>query len=174
MKNDDLDWFTFPTTKKNNCLYSVCEDGTIISTTKINYVERKITPYNNDGRACVKINEKECCVKNLVALAFIEGYKKGMNVVLQDKNMWNCSLDNLIVVTKQNLGKATGFLSKRNRKVVAINKITNQQIAYLSIRQCAKAMFCSYQTILDYMNGIVKDSILSNYNIIPIQEQEAT
>ena len=138
--------------------YSIREDGVVIKTSKVRYIESQATPYSKRGKATVKVNQCEYTLKNLVALHFIKGYKTGTPVEVIDGNPFNCSVENLRVYTYQEHGRRTGHLS-RSRKVTA------NGVEYRSVRACARALHASYQTVLDYMSGSVNHSVLRGINI---------
>jgi hypothetical protein len=75
-----------------------------------------------------------------------------------DGNPLNCSADNLIIISKSEHGKRTGHLS-RSQKIIA------NGVEYMSVRACAKALFVSYQTLLDYINGKYSHSVLDGMDI---------
>ena len=70
--------------------YQVCEDGSVIKTSRKRFVESKVKPYLKRGHAVVKINQKEYKVKNLVAAHFIKGYRKGDYIEVLNGNTLNC------------------------------------------------------------------------------------
>lgn len=137
--------------------YSVCEDGTIIKTSLKRYKESNVKPYLKDGKATVKINGKEYILKHLVAKHFKKRHDDD-NVINIDGNPFNCSVDNLKVISKRDLGFQTGYMS-RSREVIA------NGIKYRSVRECAKALFVSYQTLFDYLSGKVRHSVLQGLDI---------
>lgn len=139
-------------------VYKIGDDGTVIKCSKKLYRESKSTPYAKRGKMAVKINRKEYILKHLVAKAFIDGYKKGLSVTHKDGNFKNCAVDNLVVFTKEELGKLTGGDSKRKPVIANGNE-------YYSVRDCAKSLNCSYQTLLDYLSGKVKNSVLSGVDV---------
>lgn len=138
--------------------YSVCEDGTVLKTSRIHYVENKVTPYLKRGKATVKINQKEYTLKQLVARHFIKGYQEGDYVEVINGDPFDCAAWNLRIYTQSEHGQRTGHLS-RSQKVVA------NGVEYRSVRACAKALFVSYQTVLDYLSGNVKHSVLQGVSI---------
>lgn len=141
-----------------NYTYSVCEDGRVIKTSRKHYAESHVAVWLKRGKAAVKINNKEYILKNLVAQHFITDYKKGDTVITIDGNPFNCNKRNLQVISKAEAGRQSGYLSM-SKPVIA------DGIRYKSIRECAKAHYVSYQTLLDYINGKVKHSILQGLNI---------
>jgi hypothetical protein len=148
-----IEWRRLPFENKN-FVYQINRDGKIIKTSKKMFRESRVKPYNKCGKLAVKIAGKEYHVKHLVAMAYISDYRKGDSVVLKDGNYKNCKLGNLIIFTKSELGKITGGDSRR--KPVMANGVE-----YYSVRDCAKSLNCSYQTLSDYLSGKVKNSVLA-------------
>jgi hypothetical protein len=138
--------------------YQVLEDGSVVKTSKASYEESRAKPFLRDGMATVKINNKDYRLKNLVAKHFIPGWLKGDYVEVIDGNPFNCRVGNLRIYKRAEHGKRTGHKS-RGQKVLA------DGIEHRSVRECAKALYVSYQTLFDYMNGKVKNSVLSGKNI---------
>lgn len=138
--------------------YSVCEDGTVIKTSRKHYRESTVKPYLKRGKATVKINGKEYVLKRLVAKYFM-GLKDEDNVIIKDNKPFNCHKNNLKIISKSDLGRQTGYKSGRAKPVVV------DGIEYQSVRKCAKELHCSYQTLSDYLNGKVKKSVVTENDI---------
>lgn len=92
-----------------------------------------------------------------------------LGVVCIDRDEMNCAADNLCVMTAKRLGRLTGHKA-RGEAVVVRDKRTGEIKKYRSIRRAAVGLCCSYQTMLDYMNGKVKNSVLNDYQIKKIRE----
>ena len=138
--------------------YSVREDGAVIKTSKIRFKESRARPYIRRGMAAVKINNRDYTLKNLVAEHFIEEYKKGDYVEAADGDPFNCAVGNLRIYTQKEHGERTGFRS-RSHKIIA------DGVEYRSVRECARALFVSYQTVLDFLGGKSKKSVLQGVEI---------
>lgn len=135
---------------------------------KKSYKEHKLSGYVKQGRKnapyVIKLGNKEKCIKHLVAQAFIPEYKGAKsNILHKDGNKKNCRVDNLIVVPKSQVAKITGPQSRSQKIIVTDHKGT--EIVYSSIRKAANSLNCSYQTLLDYINGRYKKSVLDGYKI---------
>ena len=114
----------------------------------------------------VKIDSKTVKVKNLVAKEIFSNYIEGEHsVVLLDGNPRNCDCYNMAIFTKKQLGELTGFNAGKNQKI----KIDG--VVYQSIRQAAKANFVSYQTVIDYLSGKYKKSILADKKIKIVRDK---
>ena len=144
--------------------YSVREDGVVFKTSRIRFIENRAAVYLKQGKATVKINQKEYTLKNLVAEHFIESWHPGAYVEIINGDPFNCAAVNLRLYTQSEHGRRTGYRS-RSQKVIA------DGVEYRSIRECAKALHCSYQTLLDYMGGNVKHSVIQGVNIIKEESQ---
>lgn len=148
--------------------YYVSNFGYVLSVSSKSYKERKLTGYVKQGKRnapyIIKLGDKEKCIKHLVAQAFIPEYKGAdSNVFHKDGNKLNCRADNLIVVPKRQVAAITGPQS-RSQAVVVIDSSGNQT-RFSSIRKAANSLNCSYQTLLDYINGRYKSSVLNGFTI---------
>ena len=83
------------------------------------------------------------------------------NVVPIDGNELNCNITNLKIVDKREVAKVTGPMSQS--QVVVVQEYKKEPIEYRSVRQAAKALYVSYQTLLDYLKGKYKNSVLKKY-----------
>lgn len=155
--NDDSDGQTFLATER--IIYWASEQGYITRTFRKSLKEHYVKPYIKDGKATVKINGKEIVLKNLIARLFNKEYKEGDSVICIDGDLWNCTAVNLKVYKKRELGKRTGWMSKSKAVLVG------EGLEFRSVRAAAKHLFCSYQTLLDYLNGKVKKSVLADISV---------
>jgi hypothetical protein len=78
-----------------------------------------------------------------------------------DGNPRNISIENMRFYSMRLHGKHTGHLSKS--RAVVIKDFKKDPIRYRSVREAAKALYCSYQTLLDYLNGSVRKSVLNKW-----------
>lgn len=145
--------------------YCVYGDGTITRTWKKSWIEEVVKPYLKRGKLTVKCGGKEFIVKHLVAWAFLPEYKKGLSVVCVDSNERNCAIDNICVISAKQLGRITGGTNKKCKKMFVSNSVTGRTFRANSARAAAKEMNCSYQTLLDYIAGKSKNSVLSDYRV---------
>lgn len=148
--------------------YYVSNYGYVLSVTSKSYKERKLKGYVKQGRKnapyVIKLGDKEKCIKHLVAQAFIPEYKGAdSNVLHKDGNKLNCRADNLIVVPKSQVAKITGPQSRSQAVIVVDNK--GLETTFSSVRKAANNLNCSYQTLLDYMKGKYKNSVLDGFTI---------
>lgn len=153
----------------NRADYCVYGDGTITRTWKRSMIEEKVAVYTKHGKAYVKCDRRDMVLKHIVAAAFLPEYRKGAAVVCIDHDEMNCAVDNLCVMTAKHLGRLTGHKA-RSEAVIVLDKRTGEIKNYRSIRRAAVGLCCSYQTMLDYINGKVKNSVLNDYQIKKIRE----
>lgn len=155
----DREWKTLETEDKRKVLYSVREDGVVISTNKKTYIEKILKPVLSNGVLVVRINRKVYKIKNLVAKCFIKEYTKNMCVLLKDNNPYNCNINNLILKDKKSVGKITG--GKAN-SISVIQNINGKKIKYNSIKEFCKNNYIGVRTYFDkkskrYNTSIVDD-----------------
>lgn len=143
------------------CVYA---DGRVTRTWKKSMVEELVQVYMRRGKAMLKCGQKTFILKHVVAEAFIPEYRKGASVVCIDRNELNCSVDNLCVMSSRQLGRLTGHMAK-SWKITVKELSTGKTQKFRSVREAAKSLNCSYQTLLDYMKGKVKNSCLCGYEI---------
>lgn len=111
----------------------------------------------NDKKGTVYITSniggmKNVALHSLMARTFMRGYDPQKHCVgHRDGNPLNCALDNLYLYTRRSHGKHTGWQSRS--KGVIIKEYKQDPVKYRSVREAAKALFCSYQTLLDYLSG---------------------
>lgn len=135
-------------------LYYIHTSGVVCVRYK-NGKERKLEGFVKDDDLYVKIENKAVKVKSLVAREMCPKYNSQQySVVLKDGNPKNCDWYNIEIFTKQELGKKTGILAGKNKKVSINGKV------YESVRVAAKELFVSYQTLLDYLSGKVNKSVI--------------
>lgn len=116
--------------------------------------KQKLTPYLKKDCMWVKINSKDFSCKSLLAMVFINEWKRGDIVLHKDGNIRNLKTNNLIVIPKEVYAKVTGPKSRSQ----AVGLFENGSLIrkWSSARKCAKDMHCSYQMIMDYCNKKVK------------------
>ena len=146
--------------------YYVSNFGKVLSITKKHHVEHKITPYFKGtpgaGFVLVKLGDREVALKYLILEAFVPGFKRqracSINVVHRDGDIWNCALANLEVKTKAEVAAVTGPMSRSCP--VRVRYDDGREECFSSIRACARGLFVSYQTVLDFLNGRYKSTVL--------------
>lgn len=103
-------------------------------------------------------------VSRLVAQAFLFDFNRSSYLLHKDGDYQNCRVDNLIVMTKSNVASLSGYSSKRSRAV----RLTYEDgvfAEFRSVRSAAKAIPCSYQTLLDYIAAKRKNSVLDQIKV---------
>jgi len=115
-----------------------------------------------EGDLVIKIgSDKALLAKHLIAKHFYRKYYPGVCIELIDGNPRNISIENMRFYSMRLHGKHTGHLSKS--RAVVIKDFKKDPIRYRSVREAAKALYCSYQTLLDYLNGSVRKSVLNKW-----------
>ena len=133
--------------------------GFILKKYKISGKYTLLKGYIKDGFRVVKINSKECRFARVIAKTFMKEYHDDLLIGYKDNNKKNCSLDNLYLYTRRLHGKKTGYLSKSVPVIISDKK--KGSVEFRSVRQAAKSLYVSYQTLLDYLAGRVDHSVLN-------------
>ena len=98
---------------------------------------------------------KEVKLSKVIYETFKGPVPEGYSIIHKDDSYTNNEANNLIVLTKEELGKRTGYRSKHK----PVLKCTADLIpveSYRSAREAARENYMSYQTIIDRCNGKVK------------------
>lgn len=139
--------------------YYACSDGYILRVTRSTMDERRVSTYIKHGKyATVKINGKEYTLKKIIAENFCKEYKPGLSITHKDTDVLNCKASNLVFYSKTELGRRTGAVAKH--KTVLVTEPNGKKYLCYSVRDAAKHLNCSYQTVLDYISGKYKKSVL--------------
>ncbi len=108
---------------------------------------------------CVKIGKIEQPLARLVAILFVPRTADKNVVYIKDNKYKHIYADNLEWVTSEECGQRTGYSPSRSRPVVELDNKGNVIKEFRSARDAGKKLFLSYQTVLDYCNGKVKNPI---------------
>ena len=136
--------------------YYATKNGDFYIVYKKSGLKRQLKSWEKKNRRggsdmCVKISDKDRLCKNLIAETFIKEYKTGDTVLLKDRNIKNCSLQNLEVVPKDIHARKTGAMS--NSKSVGLYENGKLVRKWSSARKAALDLYCSRQTITDACNN---------------------
>lgn len=144
--------------------YYIGTDGLIHKLTRKTGRESIMRGTIKNGTVVVKINGKHETIKKLVARAFIPQSRVGRWVIKHiDGNPWNNAVNNLQLIPRNEYNRITAGMAKGHP--IEVVKPGGEIVQYSSVRKAAKEMYVSYQTILDYMNGTYKSSVLDGYTI---------
>lgn len=149
---------------ENNSFIWYCNSsGYVYKILKTDPKKKKIylSGFIKKGQKVISIRQKQILLKTLVAKTFYSKYYPGICIAFKDKNPLNCSIDNMIFYSLVLHGKKTGGLTSKCKKV-CISEKGKPQIIFSSVRKAANYLYCSYQTLLDYLNKKVSSSVLSN------------
>lgn len=120
---------------------------------------RYLKPFRKRNLFFVKIKDKDFSCARLVANAFIRKLSSSERVYHKNKIENDNCVNNLKIVSLQELGKLTGHISKSQRVIEVkggeINRI------WSSARKAAKDLFVSYQTVVDYCNRKVQQPMFN-------------
>lgn len=115
---------------------------------------RYLKPFRKKNLYFVKIKDKDFNCSRLVANAFIKKLTSEDRIYHKNKMQHDNFYKNLRVISLQELGKLTGHISKSKRVVeLKDNEIVRE---WSSARKCAKDLYVSYQTVMDYCNKKVQ------------------
>lgn len=114
---------------------------------------------------------KECKVSHLVTHHFIGPNKNKLSVRHKNGIKIDCFAGNLEYMSKQRLGRLTGYSSK-SKPVVQLDPETSMPIEeFRSAREAGRQMFMSYQTVLDNCNGKTELAV-GEYKFMFLDEYE--
>lgn len=100
---------------------------------------------------------KEVPVHKCVYTAFRGIPPKDMCIHHKNGDVGDNRLDNLALITREDLGKKTGARTNRCARILKVDQDGDIVQIYTSAREAAKREFVSYQTILDRCHGRVKN-----------------
>ncbi len=144
--------------------YYIGTDGLIHRLTRKSGKESIMRGTLKRGTVVIRINGKHESIKKIVAHAFIPRSRVGRWVIKHiDGDPWNNAVENLQLIPQREYSRITGPMSGSQR--IEVITPEGERKDYSSIRKAAKDLFVSYQTILDYMSGSYKSSVLDGYII---------
>ena len=117
--------------------------------------KRILTKFKKRNAAYVKIGKLgDLALKNLVAKTFLNAEREEV-VVVKNGKIFDCRVENLVVMSKEERGRITGALAKSQ----PVGLFENGKLIkkWPSARKCAKSLFCSYQCVMDVCNGRTKN-----------------
>lgn len=125
---------------------------------------RMLTAYEKKNRKgsrylVVKLTKdgkgKEVKLSKLVYETFKGPVPDGCSITHKDESFSNNEANNLIILTKEELGRRTGYRAKHKPVLKCTADLIPIEV-YRSAREAAKANYMSYQTVIDRCNGKVK------------------
>lgn len=142
-----------------NTKYEVSNLGRFRKKNKKGY--RYIKPFKKHNSYVIKVNDKEKNCSRLVAHYFIRALKSEEVVHHKNHLQFDNFYRNLEILTRSELGKRTGYISKSKRVVLVEGGEIKRM--YRSGRECERKLFLSRQTISDYCNNRTKKKM---YNLM--------
>lgn len=146
-------------------IYYVTTEGTVVRRNKKTNEETNCCTFIQT-KSCgsrlkyAKFNFKTYNLATLVYRSFKRGYDSKIHyIAYKDGDINNCSLDNLYIKSRSYIPSLQKATAVKARKVV-IKEGKNASVVYPSVRSAAKALYCSYQCLLDYLAGKRKKSVV--------------
>lgn len=136
--------------------YQINYYGAIRRTLKKGWKELRPYKKKSNGRSAVKLNCKEMEVKKLMQITFLGDIPEGTVTYHKNGILTDNALNNIGIITREELGRLTG---RRNRSETSVVKISEEgKIVdfYRSVREAGRKNYMSYQTILDRIKGKCK------------------
>lgn len=149
-------------TENKSYIWYVSSKGNFYKILKSEKRKIILNGYMKNDDWCIKIRNKTFLAKHLVAMTFLKKYYPGVCIELIDNNPKNVNVFNLKLYSYRTHGKRTGYKSRSFP--ILISYSDGSSFKYRSVREASKKLNCSYQTLLDYLNGKVKNSVLNNIN----------
>ncbi len=115
---------------------------------------RYLKPYRNKNKFVIKINGKEKTCSRIVAHYFIRPLNENDCIYHKNHYEFDNRCRNLEVISRTELGKKTGHISKSQRVVETKDGEIIRD--WTSARKAAKDLYISHQTVMDYCNKKVK------------------
>lgn len=157
MKFEDYDQLIAESKKY---LWYVSSLGYIFSICKKTKERKILSKWKKGNSVTTKAGGKEYQLNQLVAKVFLREWYKGSFVLNIDGNIFNNNVRNLEVISRSEFIRRLDSTS-RSMPVVIKNRISKEVNRYRSVREAAKTLFVSYQTLSDYLNGNSNNSVLS-------------
>lgn len=143
--------------------YYVSTKGEAFRIDKSTNNQSKLTPSMHNGQARLHIHGlKNPELKRLVWKIAGRPLDKDIHIQCIDGNEMNCNIENLRAIPKKEAARVTGPMS-RSRAVII--KKNGKEKEYRSVREAAKALYVSYQTLLDYLNRRYKSSVAKSRGV---------
>lgn len=166
MKKQPFDHYQRLISESKYNLWYINSMGYVVRLSKKDNSKRVLKPFFKKRNICVKVSGKTTYIKTLVAKYFCHEYKPGICIGFKDNDPTNCNIENLYFYSYEENGRLTGHMSKAQPLIIEFQKGNKKErIEFRSIREAAKHLYCSYQTLLDYLKGKYKTSVLNDYNM---------
>lgn len=119
---------------------------------------KMLHPYRKkaNGRTAVKLNCEEQIVMKLMQITFIGDLPEGKVTYHKNGIITDDTLNNIGIITRQELGRLTGKQNGKSKVIVKISEDGEIVEYYKSAREAGRKNHMSYQTILRYISGKTK------------------
>ena len=119
---------------------------------------RKVSTYvkKRSGRRVAKINCKEKVVMKLMQITFMGDLPEGKVTYHKNGVLTDNTLNNIGIITRQELGRLTGKQNGKCKVIVKISEDGEIVEYYKSAREAGRKNHMSYQTILSRLKGTTK------------------
>ena len=153
--------FTYLIAESPKKLYYITTKGEAFSKDKLTSEITKLNPNVKKGklRLCIKVAKNPYLTHAVWFIVTGHWPTRNENVIPIDGNELNCNIENLKLVDKREVAKLTGPMSRSQKVIIQNGKSSPKE--YSSVRKAAQALYVSYQTLLDYLNGKYKSSVLN-------------
>lgn len=122
--------------------------GFVYKVLKSNGKVIQLSGYQKRGFKITKVRGYEENLSHLIASTFMRNYYDGCLIGYKDGDKSNCNVENLFIYSREEHGKNTGYLSK-GKGVLLVKD--GKKKRYRSVREAAKSIHVSDQTLLDYL-----------------------
>ena len=138
--------------------YEISNYGRVRNILNNRYVYLQNIPKGASGSMCVHLslpgNKGFQPVSRLVAEHFVSDFSDSLYVTFKDGDNTNLYYKNLMLVSKQYIGRTSLEKSRKSRKVVCTDMTTNTVLGpYSGAKEAAKVFGVSHQTIRDNINN---------------------
>lgn len=142
---------------RRKCFF-VSTTGEATSYDKFSKIETKLKNSLHGGRVRVAIKGLHNPTLKRLVWQIVHGeITEDWHVQCIDGDERNCNITNLRLISKKEAARLTGPLSRSQAVVIQEGRYCTR---YRSVREAAKSLYVSYQTLLDYLNKDVKHSVL--------------
>lgn len=150
-------------------IWYVSSKGYIFRLCKNTGKRKRLSKYKKgENYVITKAGGKEYHLNQLVAKVFIHKWFEGCFVLSMDNHIFNNNVENLEVISPKEFINRLKSTS-RSMPVLITNRIKQKTNRYRSIREAAKTLHVSYQTLADYLNDKTVNGVLAEMDYLEIR-----